>query len=177
VYAQLLSRVWLFATPWTVVCQTPLSMGFSRQEYWSMGCHFLFRGLSDLANKNTGHRVKLKLRRTKNGLLHKDIPYKYLGFTYIKNPLLIAHLKLKSSSVSYISSGNPTIRVLWTQKILIWSFNRTSILNFSDLFVFLFFYASSSFSLWIQQSLDLFEDNHWILNETIFSSWVIASFI
>ena len=29
-----LSRVWLFATPWTVVCQAPLSMGFSRQEYW-----------------------------------------------------------------------------------------------------------------------------------------------
>ena len=24
-----------FATPWTVACQTPLSMGFSRQEYWS----------------------------------------------------------------------------------------------------------------------------------------------
>ena len=22
-------------TLWTVVCQTPLSMGFSRQEYWS----------------------------------------------------------------------------------------------------------------------------------------------
>ena len=26
--------VWLFATLWTVVHQTPLSMGFSRQEYW-----------------------------------------------------------------------------------------------------------------------------------------------
>ena len=25
----------LFATPWTVVYQAPLSMGFSRQEYWS----------------------------------------------------------------------------------------------------------------------------------------------
>ena len=24
----------LFATPWTVACQPPLSMGFSRQEYW-----------------------------------------------------------------------------------------------------------------------------------------------
>ena len=24
-----------FATPWTVVHQAPLSMGFSRQEYWS----------------------------------------------------------------------------------------------------------------------------------------------
>ena len=30
-----LSHVWLFVTPWTVVCQIPLSMGFSRQEYWS----------------------------------------------------------------------------------------------------------------------------------------------
>ena len=28
------SHVWLFATPWTVACQTPLSMVFSRQEYW-----------------------------------------------------------------------------------------------------------------------------------------------
>ena len=30
-----LSRVLLFATPWTVAYQAPLSMGFSRQEYWS----------------------------------------------------------------------------------------------------------------------------------------------
>ena len=30
-----LSRVWLFATPWTVAYQAPQSMGFSRQEYWS----------------------------------------------------------------------------------------------------------------------------------------------
>ena len=31
----LISCVQLFATPWTVACQTPLSMEFSRQEYWS----------------------------------------------------------------------------------------------------------------------------------------------
>ena len=30
-----LSHVQLFATPWTVARQAPLSMGFSRQEYWS----------------------------------------------------------------------------------------------------------------------------------------------
>ena len=30
-----LSRVRLFATPWTAASQAPLSMGFSRQEYWS----------------------------------------------------------------------------------------------------------------------------------------------
>ena len=31
----LFSRVRLFAAPWTVAYQVPLSMGFSRQEYWS----------------------------------------------------------------------------------------------------------------------------------------------
>ena len=30
-----LSRVQLFATPWTVAYQAPPSMEFSRQEYWS----------------------------------------------------------------------------------------------------------------------------------------------
>ena len=30
-----LSRVQLLATPWTAAHQAPLSMGFSRQEYWS----------------------------------------------------------------------------------------------------------------------------------------------
>ena len=29
------SPVQLFVTPWTVACQAPLFMGFSRQEYWS----------------------------------------------------------------------------------------------------------------------------------------------
>ena len=32
---QLLSHVQLFATPWTIAHQTPLSMEFSRQEYWN----------------------------------------------------------------------------------------------------------------------------------------------
>ena len=31
-----LSRVRLLATPWTAAHQAPPSMGFSRQEYWSM---------------------------------------------------------------------------------------------------------------------------------------------
>ena len=39
-----LSRVQLFATPWTAAHQAPPSMGFSRQEYWS-GCHFLLQGI------------------------------------------------------------------------------------------------------------------------------------
>ena len=30
----MVSCVQLFVTPWTVACQAPLSMGFSRQGYW-----------------------------------------------------------------------------------------------------------------------------------------------
>ena len=35
VIVKLLSHVQLFATPWTVDCQAPLTIGFSRQGYWS----------------------------------------------------------------------------------------------------------------------------------------------
>ena len=41
------SRVWLCATLWTITCQVPLSMGFSRQEYWS---ELLFPPPGDLYN-------------------------------------------------------------------------------------------------------------------------------
>ena len=34
-HAQSLSRVQLFATPWIVARQAPLSMGLSQQEYWN----------------------------------------------------------------------------------------------------------------------------------------------
>ena len=34
-HAQSLSRIRYFATSWTVTHQSILSMGFSRQEYWS----------------------------------------------------------------------------------------------------------------------------------------------
>ena len=40
----LFSRVWLFVTLWTAACQAALSVGFSRQEYWSglpCPCHDL----------------------------------------------------------------------------------------------------------------------------------------
>ena len=44
---KLLSRVRLFATPWTVAHQAPLSMGFFRQEYWSGWPFPLLGDLSD----------------------------------------------------------------------------------------------------------------------------------
>ena len=34
-FAQLLNNVQVFATLWTLALQDPLSLGFSRQEYWN----------------------------------------------------------------------------------------------------------------------------------------------
>jgi len=42
VYIQLLSRVQLFGTPWTVACQAPLSMEFSGKDT-GVGSHFQFQ--------------------------------------------------------------------------------------------------------------------------------------
>ena len=47
----LLTRVWHLAPPWTVALPAPLSMGFSRQEYWS-GCHFLLQGIFLIQRSN-----------------------------------------------------------------------------------------------------------------------------
>ena len=48
-----LSRVRLFAAPWTVAYQAPLSMGFSRQEYWS-GLPFPSPGIFPTQGSNLG---------------------------------------------------------------------------------------------------------------------------
>ena len=51
--SKLLSRIWLFATPWTVACLAPLSMEFSRQEYWN-GWHYLLQGIFPTQGSNSG---------------------------------------------------------------------------------------------------------------------------
>ena len=43
-WTYMLNHVQLFATPWAVACQAPLSVGFSRQEYWG-GLPFLLQGV------------------------------------------------------------------------------------------------------------------------------------
>ena len=65
VCAQSLSRVQLFATPWTAAHQSPLSMEFSRQEYWS-GLHFLFQEFTrprDLLHCGTWEKNAIYVKR------------------------------------------------------------------------------------------------------------------
>ena len=75
VVVQLLSCVLLFATPWTVACQTPLSMGFPRQGYWN-GLPFASPG--DLPNSGIKLEFPLLLHYRQILLLlsHHMVKYK-----------------------------------------------------------------------------------------------------
>ena len=53
-----LSYVWLFVTPWTVPCPSPLSIEFSRQEHWS-GLPFPPSG--DLPHPKDWTRISFRL--------------------------------------------------------------------------------------------------------------------
>ena len=59
-FAGCFSRVQLFVTPWTVALQAPLSMGFSRQEYWSW---LLLPSPGDLPDPGTERRSIGRLYR------------------------------------------------------------------------------------------------------------------
>ena len=99
VVVESLSRVRLFATPWTVAHQAPLSMGFSRQEYWS-GLPFPSPG--DLPSPGIELRSP-HCRQTLYHLSHQNI-YIY-----------------KTESLCYMPETNTTLKINYTsiEKILI----------------------------------------------------------
>ena len=68
-----LSRVQLFATPWTVAHQAPPSMGFSRQEHWS-GLPFPSPGDLPTQGSNSGLP---HCRQTHYHLSHRGSPHTF----------------------------------------------------------------------------------------------------
>ena len=62
---KLLSRVRLFATLWTVAHQVPLSMGFSRQDYWN-GLLFPSPDTGGSGNYLVRPRIRAFVPRRKN---------------------------------------------------------------------------------------------------------------
>ena len=69
-----LSRVWLFASPWTLVGQAPLSMGFPSKNT-GMGCHFLLQGIFPPQGSNLD---LLHCRQTLYHLSYQGSPRKYI---------------------------------------------------------------------------------------------------
>ena len=66
-----LSQVRLFETPWMVAYQSPLSMGFSRQEYW-VGLPFSSPGDVQIQGSNL---CLLKCQVDSLSLSHLESPY------------------------------------------------------------------------------------------------------
>ena len=52
----------LFVTPWTIACQAPLPLGFSRQEYWSGNIY------TNICKIDSQGKLAVRLRELKPGL-------------------------------------------------------------------------------------------------------------
>jgi len=74
----LLNCIQLFATPWTIACQAPLSTGFPRQEHWS-GLPFPSPG--DLPNPG----IELASLALAGGFFTTEPPGKHLESNYPPN--------------------------------------------------------------------------------------------
>ena len=61
-------------TPWTVVHQAPLSMGFSRREYWR-GCHALLQGIFPTQGSNLTLQCLLHWQASSLPLSHVGSPH------------------------------------------------------------------------------------------------------
>ena len=97
------SHVQLFATLWTVACEAPLSMRFSKQEYQS-GCHAHLQGIFPTQGSNL-HRLCLSA----TGLLTNLCLY----FSQPARPALIVlngkkrETKIKRHASAYQSVSHP----------------------------------------------------------------------
>ena len=101
-----LSRVQLLATPWTAAHQAPLSMGFSRQEYWSgvplhlsLNCYKrVFFFLTDVKTNYIWWLNRILL----HGLMHRIVSVEeYKNQFRLSSPLNVFHylvLKLRIGS-------------------------------------------------------------------------------
>ena len=80
--AQSLSPVCLFATPWTVARQAPLSMEFSRQEYWS-----------GLSSSPPGDRPNPGIEHISPGLQVDSLPWSHhLNYIFLQNCESLYHI-------------------------------------------------------------------------------------
>ena len=111
----MLCRVWVFETLWTVARQAPLSIGFSRQEYWS---ELLCPPPGDFPNPGMGpaaHYVSCFGRQILNPSCPWEDPYMY---TYIA--IYINSFLKKYSRVPWILYEKPPFGFLYPSKQDVW---------------------------------------------------------
>ena len=84
--------IWLFASPWTVACQSPLSMEFSRQEFWN---GLPFPSLGDLPHPGI-EPVSLSSPALAGGLFTTEPPRKPLTYSKCSKIFIMVTIKPKS---------------------------------------------------------------------------------
>ena len=123
---QLLSHGWLFATPWTIAHQPPLSMQFSRQEFWS-GLPFPSpQHREDCPNKVKRYSVfklskklaESKEPTTSTEQLARLVPWKFVFYVIFRTKI---HKQMQTNKNAHPKDQNHqeewlvwTIRPVWT---------------------------------------------------------------
>ena len=117
-----------FVTPWTVACQVPLSMGFSRQEYWS-GLPFPSPGhLPDHRTESTSPALAGAFFATGppgKPLRAVSLPYPHPSLQLVESPppdstsqlksyLLPEALKLIIDCPRHSRSSNLCVSIVWS---------------------------------------------------------------
>ena len=122
-----LSHVWLFATPWTAVYQAPLSMGFSRKEYWSgMPLPSLNRACKGEANGpevrvfcSGGHGSPAHLHSSRALKTSSISLFLILSCTLMWGQWVRGFLSLAADSIEYLSmelgSWKAQLSVSWSE--------------------------------------------------------------
>ena len=99
-HTQSLSRVWLFETLWSVAHQAPLSMEFSKQEYWSR-----------LPFRLPGDRPNLRIESASPALRASSLPLSPLGGpVWVRISFVISQ---GHQSRTLYSPGHPQWAVPW----------------------------------------------------------------
>ena len=101
-HAWSLSHAQLFATPWIVACQAPLSVGFSRQESWR---ELLFPSLGDFPNPGIKPASPVSPVRQADSSPLSRWGRPLLLFVFILNALLIDWVLHTSSCFQEASAG------------------------------------------------------------------------
>ena len=116
-----LSHIQLFATPWTVAHQAPLSMGFSKQEHWSelpfpSPGHLLDPGIEPSCISCIGRQI-LNHQCHLGGLAYKNILHSFCPALMAK----VSETQRNSRAAKWKEPGSPnhyTKYLYWS--VLMW---------------------------------------------------------
>ena len=111
----------LFATPWTVAREAPLSMGFPRQEYWS-GLPCLLQGIFPIQGSNLG---LLHCRQILYYLSHHGSPC----ISLLANKLIVNFSKIIKVFLFFLSFSSSHFHSFLSLSLIFSPFPLVSFLN------------------------------------------------